>query len=97
MDKIFSWLWHFIKAKTNVFVKGFVGTTMVSGIFLFNSNINSEDFWFTYLAKTIVACVSGIIGGFMAVLGNDLYHYVKKKIFKNGTKKDSKEDDQKAA
>lgn len=93
MQRLFEWLKLFINEKINVFVKGFIGGTVVSGIFLFGSNITSTHYLiYAYLLKLFAVIVSGFISGFATILGNDVYHWAKNKILnrKPETKKRQK-------
>lgn len=81
MHRFYEWLRFFIGEKINIFYKGFYSGTILSGIFLFGSNLNSKGFLlYAYLIKVLAVVITGVLSGFATVLGNDIYHWVKSKM-----------------
>lgn len=87
MHRIYEWLKVLWGEKINVFIKGATGGWVISGIFLFGSNISDTSaFLLAYLIKVFAVTVAGIISGFATVFGNDVYKWVKQKVIKKKTK-----------
>jgi xanthine/uracil/vitamin C permease (AzgA family) len=83
MHRIYELIKHVFKEKVNIFIKGALGGWMFSGVLLFGGNITStRDLVATYLLKLLAVSVSGLITGFVTVLGNELAHMVKAKASK---------------
>lgn len=86
--RIHEWakfIYNVAKEKINVFYKGFVGGSLVSGTLLFGGSVHNSTFIsliFAYLIKVIAVLVAGFISGFATVLGNDIYLWVKGKVKK---------------
>jgi len=88
MQRIFDWLKILWGEKINIFIKGATGGWIVSGIFLFGSNLSHKSaFLIAYLVKVFAVGVSGLISGCATVAGNDLYKWAKDKIAKRKTKR----------
>jgi hypothetical protein len=86
MRRIYEWIRFFLQEKINIFIKGATGGWLISGIFLFGSNIHDKaTFLVTYLVKVFAVAVSGLISGFATVLGNDIYQWAKTKYIKKAT------------
>lgn len=83
MHRFYEWLKFFIKEKINIFYKGFCSGSILSGIFLFGSNLNPQTFLlYAYLIKVLAVVITGVLSGFATVLGNDMYHWIKSRIIK---------------
>ena len=80
MHRLNEWLRALFQEKVNIFVKGFFGGGIISGIFLFGGPIHAIDFpLFAYFIKVLAIGVSGVISGCATVLGNDFAKWLKKK------------------
>jgi hypothetical protein len=98
MHRLFEWLRAFWQEKINIFIKGFFGGTIVSGIFLFRESVNDPaSLIFIGLLKLILVGVTGIISGCATVLGNDFAAWIKSKWKKLTTKRVQKNNKKKAA
>lgn len=87
MHRIYEWLRILWQEKINIFIKGATGGWIISGIFLFNSNISDKRaFLLAYLIKVLAVTVSGVISGFATVFGNDMYKWIKAIVIKKKTK-----------
>lgn len=88
MHRIYEWLKILWTEKINIFIKGATGGWVVSGIFLFGSNLSDKGaFLIAYLIKVFAVGVSGLISGCATVAGNDLYKWAKEKIIKKKVKR----------
>ena len=97
MHRLYEWLKALWQEKINIFIKGFCGGGIVSGIFLFGSSINDAAFLvLAYILKILAVGVSGLISGCATVLGNDFAAWVKAK-WKKRTIKRSQNPKKKAA
>lgn len=83
MHRFYEWLKVIWGEKINIFIKGATGGWIISGIFLFGSNLSDKGaFLLAYMIKLFAVTVSGIISGFATVFGNDLYKWAKARILK---------------
>jgi hypothetical protein len=88
MHRLFEWLRAFWQEKINIFIKGFCGGTIVSGIFLFRESVSDPaSLIFIGLLKLLLVGVTGIISGCATVLGNDFAAWIKAKWKKITTKR----------
>lgn len=88
MHRIYEWLKVLWGEKINVFIKGCTGGWVLTGIFLFGSNLSDKSsFLIAYLIKVLAVGVSGLISGCATVMGNDLYHWAKDKFLKKKVKR----------
>lgn len=88
MQRIFDWLKLIWGEKINLFIKGATSGTIISGLFLFGSNLSDKGaFLLAYLIKVLAVAISGLISGCATVMGNDLYHWIKEKIVKKKAKR----------
>ncbi len=79
-NRFYEWLKIIWGEKINIFIKGATGGWIISGIFLFGSNLSDKSaFLLAYLVKVFAVTVSGVISGFATVAGNDKYKWVKEK------------------
>ena len=80
MHRFYEWLKILWGEKINIFIKGATGGWIISGIFLFGSNLSDKSaFLLAYLIKVFAVTVSGVISGFATVAGNDMYKWAKEK------------------
>lgn len=87
MHRIYEWVKVIWSEKINIFIKGATGGWIISGIFLFGSNISDQTaFLLAYIVKVFAVAVSGVISGFATVFGNDMYKWIKARIIKKKTK-----------
>lgn len=81
MHRLYEWLKTILQEKINIFIKGFFGGSIVSGIFLFDSPIiHTTSITFIiieYLFKVLVIAVTGVVSGCASMLGNDLAVWIK--------------------
>src|SRR5688572_23663150 len=88
MHRIYEWLKILWGEKINIFIKGATGGWIISGIFLFGSNISDKGaLLLAYLIKLFAVTVTGLVSGFATVFGNDMYHWVKGKLLNRKRKK----------
>src|SRR6478736_3340819 len=88
MHRIYEWLRILWQEKINLFIKGATGGWLVSGIFLFGSNLSDKGaFLIAYIIKVLAVGVSGFISGCATVMGNDMYHWAKARILNKKTKR----------
>lgn len=88
MHRIYEWVKVLWREKVNLFFKGATSGWIISGIFLFGSNLNDKTaFLLAYIIKVFAVTVSGVISGFATVAGNDMYKWVKERYI---TKKQTK-------
>lgn len=88
MHRIYEWLKALWGEKINVFIKGCTGGWVLTGIFLFGSNLSDKSsFLIAYLVKVFAVAISGLISGCATVMGNDLYKWAKAKMLKKTAKR----------
>jgi len=79
--RIYEWAKIIIKEKVNIFFRGFIGFGLTTGIFLFGSSFDGTTaFLLAYFIKLVAVLISGVLGGFATILGNDIYQWAKAKI-----------------
>jgi len=87
MHRIYEWVRIIFKEKVNAFFKGFTGGSIVSYLFLYNSNFSGKhDILIATVVKIIAIGVGGVISGFANILGTDFYKWAKAKVLKRKTK-----------
>lgn len=97
MQRFYEWLRAIFNEKINIFVKGFCGGGILSGIFLFGGTLHDVAFpLLAYSLKLLAIGVSGMISGCATVLGNDLAKWIKTK-WERATKKRAQNRKKKAA
>lgn len=88
MHRFYEWLKIIWGEKINLFIKGATSGWVISGIFLFGSNISDKSaFLIAYIIKVFAVTISGLISGCATVAGNDLYKWMKEKIVKRTLKR----------
>lgn len=81
MHRFYEWIKFVIGEKINIFYKGFFSGSILSGIFLFGSSLDSKTFLvYAYIVKVLAVVITGALSGFATVLGNDVYHWLKSKL-----------------
>ena len=84
MQRLIEWIKAVFQEKVNIFIKGFFGGSIISGIFLFGGTVHAVAFpVFEYFIKIIAVGISGVISGCATVFGNDLAQWIKSKMKKN--------------
>lgn len=80
MHRIYEWVKALWQEKVNVFIKGFCGGSIVSGIFLFRESIHDPAaLVLIALLKLLATGIGGVISGCATVLGNDFAKWMKLK------------------
>lgn len=98
MHRLYEWLKALWQEKINVFIKGFCGGTIISGIFLFRESVHDPaSLVFIALLKLLATGIAGIVSGCATVLGNDFAAWLKAKWKKFTTKRAQKIRKKKAA
>lgn len=98
MHRLYEWLKALWQEKINVFIKGFCGGTIISGIFLFRESVgDTASLFFIALLKVIATGIAGVVSGCATVLGNDFAAWLKVKWKKFTTKRAQKIRKKKAA
>lgn len=88
MQRLFEWIRAIFQEKVNIFVKGFFGGSIISGIFLFGGQFHDVAFpVLAYSLKLLALTVSGIVSGCATVMGNDLAKWIKTKWERMTTKR----------
>jgi hypothetical protein len=98
MHRLFEWLKALWQEKINLFIKGFCGGTIISGIFLFRESVSDPAALVVIaLLKLLATGIAGVVSGCATVLGNDFAAWIKLKWKKFTTKRAQKIRKKKAA